>query len=71
MEAWTSRRRLVDGIRRRRGQVRRITVQSATRLVGARDAAKGECTLTTNEQYLQAVVDGIVTKPAREAVRAQ
>ncbi len=39
------------------------TVQIGHALVEcAIDAAKGECTLTTNEQYLQAVVDGIVTK---------
>lgn len=44
------------------------TVQVGHSLVEcAVDAAKGECTLTTNEQYLPQVVDGIVvkTKPAK------
>ena len=44
------------------------TVQVGHALVEcAIDGAKGECTLTTNEQYLQGVVDGIVlkAKPAK------
>jgi hypothetical protein len=55
----------VDG----RGPVRAgATVQVGHALVEcAVDAAKGECTLTTNEQYLQGVVDSIVmkAKPAK------
>jgi hypothetical protein len=52
--------RPVDG----QGQVKSgSTIQIGHALVECVvDAAKGECTLTTNEQYLQAVVDGIVTK---------
>jgi hypothetical protein len=55
----------VDG----RGPVRPgATVQVGHALVEcAVDAAKGECTLTTNEQYLPQIVDGIVmkAKPAK------
>ncbi len=55
----------VDG----RGSLRSgATVQVGHSLVEcAIDAAKAECTLTTNEQYLPQVVDGIVmkTKPSR------
>lgn len=55
----------VDG----RGPVRSgATVQAGHALVDcAVDAAKGECTLTTNEQYLPQIVDGIVmkAKPAK------
>src|SRR6185295_13083027 len=52
--------RPVDG----RGQLKSgSTVQIGHALVEcAVDLAKAECVLTTNEQYLQAVVDGIVTK---------